>query len=830
MPEEKKSEYSHGNIQPKAVEQEMHTSYLDYAMSVIVGRALPDVCDGLKPVHRRILYAMYELSNTHDKPYKKSARVVGEVLGKYHPHGDVAIYDSLVRMAQDFSLRYTLVDGQGNFGSVDGDNAAAMRYTEVRMSKLAEEMLTDIEKETVPFAPNFDGTLKEPLVLPSKLPNLLINGSSGIAVGMATNIPPHNLGEIVDGLVALIDNPTLPLQQLTELIKGPDFPTGGTILGKRGIVEGYATGKGIMRVRGTATIQEPKSEKAKRRIIITEIPYQVNKSQLIEQIAELVRDKKIEGISDIKDSSDRNGMHIIIDLKKDANSEVVLNQLYSGTQLEVTFGINNLALVNNEPKTLSLPQTLQEFIKHRQTVVRNRSKFELAQAEERAHILEGLKVALDNIDAVVKTIKAAQNPQVAKTQLISLYKLSEKQSAAILEMKLSRLTALEHDKLLSELKELASQIKWLREVLADEKRILEIIKKELLELKKSYGDARKTRIEDTHEEIEIEDLIPEEQVAIIITEGNYIKRMPVSEYKLQRRGGKGIIGTETKESDVVKDIIIASTHDYLLVFTESGTVHWLKAYKVPESGRYAMGKAIVNLLSIENDKVAACIPVSEFKQGEYLLMATKNGIVKRSDLLDYSHPRGGGIIAITLKEKDSLIEVLKTNGKYDIMLATRDGQAIRFPEEDVREIGRTGQGVIGIRMREGDELVAMTLNNAPTLLTICENGFGKRTPIEDYRPQGRGGLGLINIQVDERNGKVVDSLTVNDSDEIIVISSTGKVIRMPVNNISTIGRNTKGVRIMKLEEGEKVVAVERVPAENGNGNGNEKLTPTSFSI
>lgn len=818
MPEESKPEYSHGTILPKAVEQEMQASYLDYAMSVIVGRALPDVRDGLKPVHRRILYAMYELSNTHDKPYKKSARVVGETLGKYHPHGDVAIYDSLVRMAQDFSLRYTLVDGQGNWGSIDGDNAAAMRYTEVRMSKLAEEMLSDIEKETVPFAPNFDGTLKEPLVLPSKLPNLLINGSSGIAVGMATNIPPHNLGEIVDGLVALIDNPILPLQQLMELIKGPDFPTGGTILGKRGITEGYATGKGIMRIRGTATMQEPKSEKAKRRIIITEIPYQVNKSQLILHIAELVRDKKIEGISDIKDSSDRAGMLIIIDLKKDANSEVVLNQLYANTQLEVTFGINNLALVNNEPKTLSLPQTLQEFIKHRQTVVRKRSQFELAQAEERSHILEGLKVALDNIDAVVKAIKAAPNPQSAKSQLISLYSLSEKQSAAILEMKLSRLTALEHEKLLSELGELASQIKWLKEVLADEKKIFEIIKKELFELKNSYADERKTRIEDTHEEIEIEDLIPKEQVAIIITESNYIKRMPISEYKSQRRGGKGIIGTGTREEDVVKGIIIASTHDYLLVFTESGMVHWLKAYKVPESGRYAMGKAIVNLLSIENDKVAACIPVPEFKGGEYLLMATKNGIVKRSDLLDYSRPRAGGIIAITLKEKDSLIEVLKTQGKHDIILATREGQAIRFPEEDIREIGRTGQGVIGIRMREGDGLVAMALNDAPTLLTICENGYGKRTELSEYRAQGRGGLGMINIQADERNGKVVDALTVKDSDEIIVISSRGKVIRIPVNNISTIGRNTKGVRIMRLEEGEKVVAVERVPpstAENG---------------
>ncbi|VVB58411.1 DNA gyrase subunit A [Candidatus Anstonella stagnisolia] len=812
-------EYSHGKITERPVEAEMKTSYMDYAMSVIVGRALPDVRDGLKPVHKRILYAMYELSNTHDKPYKKSARIVGEVLGKYHPHGDVAIYDSLVRMAQEFSMRCPLVDGQGNFGSMDGDNAAAMRYTEVRMSRIAEEMLTDIEKNTVDFAPNFDATLKEPLVLPSAIPNLLVNGSSGIAVGMATNIPPHNLGEIIDALVLMIDTPSVTLEQLMDKVKGPDFPTGGIICGTVGIRSAYATGRGSVKVRGKCEIAQSKKDKARKKIVITELPYQVNKAELVKKIAELVRDKVLEGISDIADRSDRTGIEVEIELKRDANADVVLNQLYAHTALESTFGITNLALVNNEPKTMGLSDMLREFINHRRTVVRRRCDFDLAQAKERKHVLDAFKAALGKIDEVIKTLKAAPNSASAKEALVALLSIDVKQAEAILELKLGRLTALERDKIDAEHIELSKKIEWLVSVLSDEAKIFAIVREELLVIKKKYADARRTEIvAAADDDIGIEDLVPDEKAVVIITKSDYVKRVGLEEYRVQGRGGKGVVGTEMKEEDEVKDVLVCNTHDYLLCFTHDGTVHWLKVYKIPQTGRYAMGKAIVNLLNVKDGKLAAAIPVREFKEGENLVMCTKNGVVKRSALTDYSRPRQGGIIAITLKEKDELIEVRKTDGKRSIIIGTKNGYAIRFNEEDVREIGRTGQGVRGIDLRDSDEVVGMALDDVKTLLTVCENGYGKRTELEEYRLQGRGGMGVINIQADERNGKVVALRAVEDGDEIILLSNMGKAIRIPADGISVVGRNTKGVRLMRLQEKEKVVAIAIIKKQNGNGN------------
>ncbi|VVC01289.1 DNA gyrase subunit A [uncultured archaeon] len=812
--EEKETEYRHGKLLPRVIEKEMKTSYLDYAMSVIVGRALPDVRDGFKPVHRRILHAMYELGNTHDKPYKKSARVVGETLGKYHPHGDLAIYESMVRMAQDFSMRYPIIDGQGNFGSVDGDSAAAMRYTEVRLNRFAEEMLADIEKETVDFTPNFDATLKEPTVLPSRVPNLLVNGSSGIAVGMATNMPPHNLGETVDALVAVIDKPEITLDALFSVIRGPDFPTGGFIIGRRGIAEAYSTGKGSIRVRGKAEIITAGKEK-KAQIVISELPYQVNKSEFVKNVAELARDKKIEGISDISDRSDREGMHVLIELKKDANADVVLNQLYAHTALEGTFGINNLALVNSEPKVLPLLSLLHEFIKHRREVVRRRSAFDLSVAKERKHIVEGLLVALAKIDDVVKAIKAAKNAQHAREVLMSGYALSQKQADAILEMKLSKLTALETGKLHDEDAELSKTIKFLAEVLADEKKIYGIIKNELLEVRQKYADKRRTQIIEDDGEVELEDLIAEEEVAVIITKDDYIKRVSMSEYKAQKRGGKGVIGSETKEEDTIKDVMLASTHDYLLFFTDKGDVHWLKVHRIPAGGRYAMGKAIVNLLELEGAKISAWVKTREFKENEYLVMLTRNGIVKRSSMADYSRPRKGGIIAISLKENDHLIDAKKTDGKRQIIIATSEGLAIRFSEEEVREIGRTGQGVIGIRLEKGDSVVGMALDESETLLTVTENGYGKKTDISEYRLQSRGGKGVINIKTHGRNGKVVAIASVKDSDQLLLVSSGGKMIRMAVSGISVIGRNTGGVRLMKLDEKEKIVAMDKVAGENG---------------
>lgn len=793
------------NIIERPVEKDMKESYLDYAMSVIVGRALPDVRDGFKPVHRRILFAMYELSNTHDKPYKKSARVVGECLGKYHPHGDMAIYDSLVRMAQWFSLRYPLVEGQGNFGNVDGDRQAAMRYTEVRMEKLAEEMLLDIEKETVAFAPNFDGTMKEPLVLPSKIPNLIINGSSGIAVGMATNIPPHNLGEIVDGIIAIIDG--ADEEAVLGIIKAPDFPTGGIIVGRTGIREAYKTGRGMIRLRGKCEIK--KDKKGKDIISVTEIPYQVTKTAIIECIVNAVKDKRIEGISDIHDRSDKDGIELIVDLKRDAMPEVVLNQLYAHTPLENTFGIINLVLVNNEPKLLGMYEILNQFLEFRKEIVTKRCKFELKIAEERAHILEGITKALENIDPIVEFLRKSKNVEEARAGLMKNYALSEKQANAILDMKLQRLIALEREKIANEYNELQKTMAWLKDVLGDLKKVLAIIHEELLEIKGKYADARRTEIIEMADERMPEELIPNEEVVLTITKRGYIKRVGLVEYRSQGRGGKGVVGSETKEEDTILDVLTTKNHDYLLFFTNLGRIYWLKAYEVPEGGRYATGKPIVNLLQLQdqNEKITSWIDVREFKESEYLSMVTKNGIIKRISLDSFARPRKTGIIAITLKEGDLLVDVVRTDGKQELIIATKKGQAIRFKEEEAREIGRTGQGVIGIRFSEHDDgVVGLTVCTKPGVLTITENGYGKRTAIDDYRLQGRGGSGVINIKIEGRNGNVVNVESVNDTDEIIVVSSKGQTIRLPANTISVIGRNTQGVRIIRLEQGEKVAS------------------------
>lgn len=782
---------------PRAIEDDMKESYVDYAMSVIIGRAIPDVRDGLKPVHRRILYTMYQLGNTYDKPHKKSARVVGDCLGKFHPHGDIAIYDTLVRMAQDFSLRYPLVDGHGNMGSIDGDSPAAMRYTEVRMAKLADEMLADIEKETVEFVDNFDGTVKEPTILPARIPNLLINGSSGIAVGMATNMPPHNLSEIIDATLAFIDGKSE--DEIISLVKGPDFPTGGIIVGEKGIIEAYRTGRGSIRIRARA-----EANQNERKITITEIPYQITKTALIESIVEAVKNKKVDGIAGIHDHSDKEGLAVVIELKRDANADVVLNQLYAHTLLETAYGIINLAIVNKKPKLMSLYSLINEFVEFRKEVVRKRCEFELREAEERAHILEGLRIALENIDDVVVLLKKAKDTQSAKEQLMANYKLSEKQAAAILDMKISKIVSLEREKIESEFKELQEKIRWLKDVLADIKKVLEIIKKELIEIKEKYGDERRTEITESSEEITDESLIPNNEVVVSITNNGYIKRTPIEEYRLQGRGGKGIIAAETHEEDFVKDVIVTKNHNYLLVFTDKGKVHWLRVYQIPEANRYAVGRSIVNLVDIKDEKITAWISVSEFSENEFLLMVTKNGIVKRTALSNFGNPRKGGIIAITLKEGDQLIDVIKTNGKDQIFIATKNGQAIRFDENEAREIGRTGQGVIGIRLAENDSVVGATACRKPAILTICENGYGKRTAIEEYRLQGRGGYGVINIKTEGRNGDVVGIAAVDDNDEIIAIGSKGKSIRVPVSEISIIGRNTQGVRIIKLDEGEKL--------------------------
>lgn len=813
MSEEKRKERE-GKIKERVLENEMEKSYLDYSMSVIVGRALPDIRDGLKPVHRRILYAMNDMGMQHSKPFKKCARIVGEVLGKYHPHGDLAVYDALVRMAQTFSMRYPLIDGQGNFGSIDGDSQAAMRYTEARMAKISDELLQDIGKNTVRFRQNFDGSLKEPVVLPSKLPNLLINGSSGIAVGMATNIPPHSISEVIDGVVATIENPEITVNGLMEHVKGPDFPTGGQIMGKSGMLLAYTTGRGSVTVRGRAEIED---SGGKERIIITEIPYMVNKARLIRSIADLVKDKRIKGISNIRDESDKEGMRIVIDTMKSYPANIILNHLYKFTQLQNNFGMIMLSLVDNQPKVLGLKDIISEFIKHRKDVVTKRTKFELKEAQERAHILEGLIVALDNIDDAVRMIKKSRNAEEASSQLISRFKLSEKQAKAILDMKLQRLTGLEREKVTDEHSKLTKLIGELRYILSHEEKIFGLIRKELLDIKERYGDERKTEIIETSEDyIEDERLIKQEDIVITKSMDDYVKRMPLEDYRQQNRGGKGIIGTRTKEGDTVNQMFITNSHDYLLCFTNRGKLYWLKAFMIPEVKRYGRGRPVVNLLRVEKDeRVRAIIPVKSFDQARYVFFASKNGVVKKTELSKYSNPRKGGIIAINLKEGDDLIDVRLTNGEEEIMIGSKKGYAIRFREKDVRPIGRSAAGVRGIRLRSGDEVVGVSrVVPGASLFTVTSNGYGKRTKFEMYRTQGRGGKGVKNLRVTGKTGTVVGIVTLRDKDEIMFISESGMIIRTCADQISEIGRVTQGVRVMRLNEGDRLVSFARV-VENG---------------
>jgi DNA gyrase subunit A len=795
----------------------MKTSYLDYAMSVIVGRALPDVKDGLKPVQRRILYAMLREGLTPGKKYSKCAGVVGEVLKKYHPHGDSAVYDALVRLAQDFNMRYMLVDGQGNFGSIDGDPAAAYRYTEARMTKVAEEMLVDIDKETVDFKANFDETTLEPIVLPAKVPNLLINGSSGIAVGMATNIPPHNMGEVIDGLLMMIENPDVTVPELMKKIKGPDFPTGSIIHGRKGIVDAYNTGRGIVRMRARVDIEE---HKRGQRIIVNEIPYQVNKARLIEKIAELVRHKKIEGISDLRDETARQGIRVVLEVKRGEIPEVILNQLYKHTAMESTFGIIMLAIVNGQPRVLNLAQVLSLFLRHRRDVVVRKTKFELRKAEEKAHILEGLKIALDNLDNVIKLIRKSKTPDEALNGLMGNFELTKIQAQAILDMRLQRLTGLERDKIVEDYKNIIKEIKRLKEILANPALVDNIIKEELAEIRKKYADKRRTEITHAAAEITLEDLIQEEEMVVAISHQGYIKRNSLDLYRSQHRGGKGLIGMETREEDFVEDLFIASTHDHVLFFTNLGRLHWLKVYQIPETGRAAKGKAIVNLLQLlSGEHVTAVFPIKEFKEGQYLIMATKKGVIKKTALKAYSNPRAKGIAAIKIDEDDELIGVRLTDGSKDVILSTRDGLSIRFNESGVREIGRVARGVRGIRLKGDDEVVSVGIvGKDTTLLTITEKGFGKRTKAEEYRSQTRGGKGVFTIKVTPRNGRVVGVLRVSTDDEIIIIASSGKLIRIRAANIRIIGRSTQGVKLIDLAEDDKVVSIARVAdtdAENG---------------
>ncbi len=795
------------------IEEEVQDSYLNYAMSVIVGRALPDVRDGLKPVHRRILYAMRELNLEHSKPYKKCARIVGEAMGKYHPHGDAAIYDTLVRMAQDFSLRYPLVDGQGNFGSVDGDAAAAMRYTEARLAAVADEMLGDIEKETVNFGPNFDSSLKEPLLLPAALPNLLVNGSSGIAVGMATNIPPHNLNEVCEAIIYLLDHPEAEIKDLMRYVKGPDFPTGGLICGKSGIKDAYMTGRGKLLVRAKATVEHLKN--GKDLIIFTEIPYQVQKSALIEAIAALVDDKKIEGISDIRDESDKEGMRIVVELKRDTESQIVLNQLFKHTQLETTFGIIMLALVDNRPKVLNLRQVLDCYIEHRRVVIRRRTQFELDKALRRAHILEGLKIALKFIDRIIKVIKTSKSVEAAKVNLMKEFELSELQSQAILEMQLQRLTALERDKIDAEYAELLKKIALCQAILASVKKIEGIIKEELQELVKKYGDQRRTDIVGEAEELEVEDLIAEEDVVVTISHGGYIKRLPVSSYRKQKRGGAGATGAELKDEDFSEHLFVASTKDYLLIFTDKGQVHWLKVYEIPQASRTSKGKAIINLVQMEaSAKVSSTIPVKEFSADRFLVMVTKLGQIKKTRLDAYGNPRKGGIIGITLDKDDTLIGVEMTDGKQELLIGTRYGKAIRFSEDKVREMGRGAHGVRAISLEKKDEVIDMVVpQKASTILTVTELGFAKRTTVDEYRLTSRGGKGVINIKVTDKNGHAVNLKTVNDKDELMVITQNGIFLRCAIKDIRETGRSSQGVRLIKLQDKDRVSCVAPVIAE-----------------
>ncbi len=800
-------------ILPVNIEDEMKESYLSYSMSVIIGRALPDVRDGLKPVHRRILFGMEEAGNQWNRPYKKSARIVGDVMGKYHPHGDAALYDALVRMAQDFSMRYTLVDGQGNFGSIDGDPPAAMRYTEVRLDRIASEMLEDLDKETVDFVPNYDGGEHEPLVLPAKIPNLLLNGSSGIAVGMSTNIPPHNLNELTSAVIAQIKNPAITLDELMTHIPGPDFPTGGFITGKRPIREAYETGRGIIRIRAKARIERQK--KGDREVIIvTEIPYQVNKTRLIERIADLVKEEKIKGISDIRDESDRDGIRVVIEVKRGDYADVVLNQLYKHTPMDTSFGIILLALVRNQPRVLSLKETINHFIEHRKEVVTRRTQFELAKAEARLHILEGLKIALDHLDEVIALIRASDSPQEAKDGLMQKLGLSDLQAQAILDMRLQRLTALERDKILEERKELIATVARLKEILANEHLILEIITDELTAIKDKYGDERRTEILDSLEEISLEDLIADEDMVVTITHEGYIKTTPLSVYRSQKRGGKGRTGITTKELDFVETLFTASKHNYVLFFTNLGRCYWKKVHEIPEAGPAARGKALVNLLNLTSgEKVAAVLPVREFKEGGYIMMATRKGIVKKTELMAYSNPRVGGIIALNIRDGDELIEARLTSGSDEILLTSYFGQAIRFKEDDVRDMGRTATGVIGIRLDEGDKVVSLEVIENPEaqILTVTEMGYGKRTLVSEYRVTGRGGKGIITIKTTGKNGRVVGAFQVtNDTQIMIITTPAGKVIRMNASGISIYGRGTQGVKLIGLEPDERVAAIAKV--------------------
>jgi len=795
------------------IEDEMKDSYISYAMSVIVGRALPDVRDGLKPVHRRILYAMSELGLEHSKPYKKSARIVGEVLGKYHPHGDSAVYDSLVRMLQSFSLRYPLIDGQGNFGSVDGDAPAAMRYTEARMASIANEMLADIDKDTVKFTPNFDETLQEPAVMPARLPNLLVNGSSGIAVGMATNIPPHNLSEIAEAIIELINNPDAAVKDLMKIVKGPDFPTAGIICGREGIKSAYETGRGILKIHSKANIEQRKG--GKEAIIITQIPYQVNKSKLIENMASLVQDKKIEGISDIRDESDREGMRIVVEVKRDQNAEIILNQLYKHTQMEESFGIIMLALVDNKPKVLNLKEMLEAYIKHRREIVKRRTQFELTKAERRAHILEGLKIAIDHLTQIIKTIRESKDPKTAQAALMKNFDLSELQAQAILEMQLQRLTALERDKVENEYLELIKKIEEYKAILKSDKRILEIVKNEVVELKKKYGDERRTEIVGRVEEIEIEDLIKEEDMVITISHAGYLKRLPVDSYRRQKRGGAGVTGIDMKEEDFVEHLFIASTHEYILFFTNKGRVHWLKVYEIPQASRSARGKAVINLLQLEpGENISSYVRVKEFKEGNFVIMATKNGLIKKTDLMAYSNPRKGGIIGITLEQDDELIDVSLTDGSQEILMATHLGKAIRFPEKQVRDMGRGAKGVKGISLAKKDKVIAMEVaKKDATVLTATSEGFAKRTTLDEYRKQSRGGKGIINVKVTSKNGAAVGLKIVNDQDELMVITVKGMIVRCSVKDIRATGRSAQGVHIIKLDSGDNVSSIAHVIPE-----------------
>ncbi|MGM0459206.1 MAG: DNA gyrase subunit A, partial [Bacteroidota bacterium] len=808
-------------IIPITIEDEMQSSYIDYSMSVIVSRALPDVRDGLKPVHRRVLYGMSDLGMLHNRNYKKSARIVGEVLGKYHPHGDSAVYDSIVRMVQDFSLRYPLVDGQGNFGSVDGDSAAAMRYTEVRMKRISEELLTDINKETVDYQTNFDDTLSEPTVLPSMLPNLLLNGASGIAVGMATNMPPHNIKEVVDGVVATIDNPDIDAKGLMEHVTAPDFPTGGIIYGYEGVKQAYETGRGKVVMRARANVEELRN--SREQIVVTEIPYQVNKATLIEKIANLVNQEKITEISEIRDESDREGMRIVIILKRGSNAGVVLNQLYKYTQMQQTFGVINLALVKGRPKVMPLKELIQHFIEHRIEVIIRRTIYDLDQAESRAHILEGLKIALDNLDEVIKTIRASDSPQEANEQLRKKFALTDLQAKAILDMRLQKLTGLERDKIDQEYGDIVDRIEGYRSILSDRTRQTEIIKEELLQLKDRYGDERRTEIVYSAEDFNIEDMIADEDVVVTISNKGFIKRMPVSGYRRQRRGGKGMKGTTTKDDEYVEHLFVATNHNYILFFTEKGNCYWLKVYEIPEGSRLARGRAIVNLIDIEkNDSIKTFVPVKTLDEEEYIkshsiIMATKNGQVKKSSLEDYSRPRRDGIIAINIKEGDSLLEAALTDGESNIILANKNGRAIRFHESEAREMGRNTSGVRGMTLDDDDELVDMVViknTHEATVLAISENGYGKRSLVDDYREQSRGGKGVITLKVTPKTGSLVALKEVSDNDDLMIITERGKVIRMQCKGLRTMGRNTQGVRIMRLDEDGKIGAVTRVVNED----------------